>query len=89
MSARDDYPLPAGPLARSAQRRAMCDEIDRLRAQVERDRPLIDDLADVLARMVVGWEPIIGHDLAQHPDVVRVMARYGGWRTALDSEEQP
>jgi len=40
------------------------------------DTPLIDDLADVLSRMVVGWEPIIGHDLAQHPEVQRVMARY-------------
>jgi hypothetical protein len=41
-----------------------------------KDTPLVDDLADVLSRMVVGWERIIGHDLAQHPDVVRVMARY-------------
>jgi hypothetical protein len=40
------------------------------------DRSLVDDLAEVLACTVVGWEPIIGHDLAQHPEVVRVMARY-------------
>jgi hypothetical protein len=40
------------------------------------DTPLVDDLADVLSRMVVGWENIIGHDLSQHPDVQRVMARY-------------
>lgn len=37
---------------------------------------LADDLADVLAHMVVGWEPLIGHDLAQHPEVLRVMERY-------------
>lgn len=41
-----------------------------------REVPLVEDLADVLARFVVGWEPVIGIDLAQHPDVVRVMARY-------------
>jgi len=39
-------------------------------------KPLVEDLANVLARFVVGWEPVIGADLAQHPDVVRVMARY-------------
>lgn len=37
---------------------------------------MVDDLADVLSRMVVGWEPMLGADLAQHPDVIRVMARY-------------
>lgn len=37
---------------------------------------LADDLADVLARVTVGWENIIGHDLSKHPDVQRVMARY-------------
>lgn len=37
---------------------------------------LTDDLADVLASMVVGWKPALGVDLAQHPQVVRVMARY-------------
>jgi hypothetical protein len=41
----------------------------------ERDE-LVDDLADVLAHMVVGWEPVIGHDLAEHPEVQRVMKRY-------------
>jgi hypothetical protein len=40
------------------------------------DKPLVDDLADVLAGTVVGWEKIIGADLAQAPEVVRVMARY-------------
>lgn len=40
------------------------------------EKPLVDDLADVLARMVVGWEVEFGVDLAKHPDVVRVMARY-------------
>lgn len=37
---------------------------------------LIDDLADVLARMVVGWKDQLGVDLAEHPEVHRVMARY-------------
>lgn len=41
-----------------------------------KDTPLVDDLADVLSRMVVGWEARLGADLAQHPDVLRVMARY-------------
>ena len=44
------------------------------------DRSLVDDLADVLVRMVVGWESVLGNaagiNLAEHPDVVRVMARY-------------
>ena len=40
------------------------------------DRPLVDDLADVLAGTVVGWESIIGHHLAQAPEVRRVLARY-------------
>lgn len=44
------------------------------------DRPLIDDLADVLASTVVGWEPIIGADLAEAPNVRRVMARYREWK---------
>lgn len=39
-------------------------------------KPLVEDLADVLSRMVVGWEFEYGFDLAKHPDVVRVMARY-------------
>jgi hypothetical protein len=39
-------------------------------------KPLVEDLADVLVRMVVGWEYEFGFDLAKHPDVVRVMARY-------------
>ncbi len=44
------------------------------------DIPLIDDLADVLSVMVVGWEPTFGFDLAQHPSVVRVMARYRAYK---------
>lgn len=40
------------------------------------ERPLVEDLAWVLARMVTGWEHDFGFDLAKHPDVVRVMARY-------------
>lgn len=42
----------------------------------EDEKPLVADLADVLSRMVVGWETDYGFDLAKHPDVVRVMARY-------------
>jgi hypothetical protein len=45
-------------------------------AAVEELKLLTDDLADVLARMVIGWEDRLGVDLAQHPDVQRVMARY-------------
>jgi predicted nuclease with TOPRIM domain len=48
----------------------------KLTDEVDAEKALADDLADVLSRMVVGWERIIGHDLAQHPDVQRVMARY-------------
>lgn len=40
------------------------------------ERSLVDDLADVLIKTVVGWEPIIGHDLAEAPEVKRVLARY-------------
>jgi hypothetical protein len=40
------------------------------------DRQLVDDLADVLARTVVGWSDVIGHDLAEAPEVKRVLARY-------------
>ena len=43
-----------------------------------RDVPLVDDLADVLSRTVVGWENVIGHDLAKAPEVQRVLARYRG-----------
>jgi hypothetical protein len=37
---------------------------------------LTDDLADVLASTVVGWEKVIGHDLSEAPEVKRVLARY-------------
>ena len=37
---------------------------------------LCDDLADVMSHMVVGWKQETGIDLAQHPEVQRVMARY-------------
>lgn len=40
------------------------------------DKELVDDLAEVLSCTVVGWELVIGHDLAQAPEVRRVMARY-------------
>ena len=45
-------------------------------SRLAQEMALADDLMDVLARMVVGWEHIIGADLAQHPDVLRVSARY-------------
>lgn len=41
-----------------------------------KDTSLTDDLAYVLASVVVGWEDKLGVDLAQHPEVQRVMARY-------------
>ena len=44
--------------------------------EIERLRVLAHDLADVLSHMVVGWEDRIGHDLAKHPEVQRVMAIY-------------
>lgn len=40
---------------------------------------LLDDMADVLARMTVGWKPGLvwmTAGLDEHPDVVAVMARY-------------
>jgi hypothetical protein len=37
---------------------------------------LTDDLADVMSHIVVGWKNVIGIDLAEQPDVQRVMARY-------------
>jgi hypothetical protein len=40
------------------------------------DIPLVDDLADVLSRVVVGWKNLLGDDLSEYPDVRRVMARY-------------
>jgi len=42
---------------------------------------LVDDLADVLTHMVVGWKPIIGHDLVEHPEVQRVMERYRTYKS--------
>lgn len=40
------------------------------------DIQLVDDLADVLAKTVVGWKDLTGIDLADHPNVQRVLARY-------------
>jgi hypothetical protein len=51
------------------------------------DKPLVEDLADVLAHMVVGWEHDFGFDLAKHPEVVRVMARYREEHLGLQKEE--
>lgn len=42
----------------------------------------MDDLAEVLASTMVGWEGVIGHDLAEAPEVKRVLARYRGWKAA-------
>lgn len=54
---------------------------------VERpDLSLEDDLALVLSRMVVGWEDRLGVDLAEHPEVQRVMERYRN-RTILASPQ--
>lgn len=49
---------------------------ERAEAALTEAQSLNADLADVLSRMVVGWDEIIGADLAWRPDVVRVMARY-------------
>jgi len=48
------------------------------------DRPLVDDLADVLACTVVGWQHLIGHDLAEAPNVKRVLARYRASKAGSD-----
>jgi hypothetical protein len=47
---------------------------------------LIDDLATVLSRTVVGWESVIGIDLSRQPEVVRVMARYRAYKEHPDPE---
>lgn len=50
-----------------------------------KDTPLIDDLADVLSHLVAGWKPGLvwmTGDLAEHPEVVRVMARYRQYKDA-------
>jgi hypothetical protein len=49
------------------------------------NQSLVDDLANVLARTVVGWEHIIGHDLAQAPEVQRVLARYRAEKEANEA----
>lgn len=41
---------------------------------------IIDDLATVLSRIVVGWQSVIGIDLAKQPEVVRVLARYRAYK---------
>jgi hypothetical protein len=48
------------------------------------DRPLVDDLANVLMSTCVGWTTVIGHDLTQAPEVKRVLTRYLRWK-----EENP
>jgi len=52
------------------------DAAERWLAAYEDEKALADDLADVLAHTVVGWEPIIGQDLSLAPEVSRVLRRY-------------
>ena len=76
MSARDDHWVLASQMEAcvcSPTARKALDEIDQLRA-------LADDIMDVLAHMVVGWEDRLGVDLAQHPEVLRVSQRYRDMR---------
>lgn len=51
----------------------------------EVDKPLVEDLATVLAQTVVGWENLLGVDLAEAPEVKRVMARYREWKETEES----
>ena len=51
------------------------------------ERSLIDDLATVLTQTVVGWESVIGIDLARQPQVVRVMARYRAYKAEREGAE--
>lgn len=67
MSAASDY---ASPEVREAIKQS------NWTIDMSPDKSLADDLADVLAHTVVGWESIIGHDLAQAPEVQRVMKRF-------------
>ena len=46
------------------------------RAELDAERALCDEGADVLSRMVVGWKDLTGIDLAEHPDVIAFFARY-------------
>lgn len=63
-----------------ADNRAAVERIDHLPRNARTGEPqntsLVDDLATVLATVVVGWAVDTGIDLSQHPDVQRVMARY-------------
>jgi hypothetical protein len=47
---------------------------------LEQEMALADDIMDVLAHMVIGWEDQLGVDLAQHPEVLRVAERYRAMR---------
>lgn len=54
---------------------------------VPKDTPLVDDLAEVLSHIVVGWKPGLvwmTGSLDQHPAVVRVMARYRASKEQVD-----
>ena len=55
-----------------------------LEEQRDAERALADDLADVLSHIVVGWEPIIGHDLALHPSVVQSDGPLSGGESMSD-----
>lgn len=48
--------------------------------ELEKEIAFADDAMWVLASMVVGWEEMIGVDLAQHPEVLRISATYKGRR---------
>ena len=65
----------------------MIREIEASRTEREVVDDLLDDLADVLAKTVVGWNDVIGHDLSQAPEVQRVMARYRNWKHEGNNDE--
>lgn len=46
------------------------------------EKALADELAGVLVHMVVGWEERTGVNLAEHPSVLAVMAKYRRMRGA-------
>jgi hypothetical protein len=73
-------PMVAADIRRLGQLRDIADTFRELGMTVTERHfdpaELADDLADVLSRFVVGWTPLLGHDLAQHPEVQRVMDRY-------------
>lgn len=79
--------IDPGPGDRIARR--MAKEIEAAREERAILVDLIEDLATTLASTVVGWENVIGHDLAEAPGVQRVMARYRNWRHETEHEQEP